>query len=222
MNAKKRKKLPPPTELLSGTCGPVDDCSKHEGRKRQRPHIDGDYAVCVYISVPSDVNAKGCVDETRDIMANQLELNDVLSADMNKPPGLHISLCEGFVVRYHYIKPLLEVIKGSIKGVKKFSIPFSKKILLYGNSDHSRWFGVRLPSTLPYGLRHMINTVQVNTRGFGLNVPDLEFSPHISFAWTTSPPKVPDGSYLCQSELTVDVNDVHVLVGQRVYRIELE
>ncbi|KAF8584688.1 hypothetical protein K439DRAFT_1646851 [Ramaria rubella] len=139
--SRKKRKLPPlPPSLKS----PVseDDPSKHLGRVRTQPHVEGQFASYVYVPVP--LERKGGNDIGRLIMCIMKEaeslvpgLNFIVGEDGREE--LHISLSRPVYLRHHQ----RESFKGAVKSLASSHVSFSASFATFAtfnNDDATRTF----------------------------------------------------------------------------------
>ena len=108
---------------------PIDDPSKHQGRTRSSPHVEGQFAAYVYIPVPLDVSeklkslltsailrSKGIVPE---LQCDWINFESTQAEDKQENFELHISLTRPIYLR-HYQR---EDLKRSIKAAAQSHAP---------------------------------------------------------------------------------------------------
>jgi U6 snRNA phosphodiesterase len=119
----KKRKLPPLPAHLAPS-GPLDDPSKHQGRTRATPHVDGQWAAHVYVSIVlrgalrdivsrAVTIAKGEVASVRVVGDSSPE--DSLADSVAGLRELHISLTRPFFLRAHQREAMKRVVRDAAK-----------------------------------------------------------------------------------------------------------
>jgi hypothetical protein len=113
----KKRKLPTLSASLVLPV-PVDNPSKHQGRTRSSPHVEGQWAAHVYISLPlgSPAHLQLCSVVQRAFKrAHEMEpkLNPILGAISEKPGvgELHVSLTRPVFLRSHQREEFKQSVK---------------------------------------------------------------------------------------------------------------
>jgi hypothetical protein len=101
------------------TSGPIDDPAQHQGRVRATPHVEGQYAAHIYVSLVvergSSLN-KVLLDVLADARARVPTLKDFWSeGDLSKKSELHVSLSRPIYLRAHQ----RESLKSAVKNVSR-------------------------------------------------------------------------------------------------------
>ena len=117
------RKLPPVSSSIA-PAGPQDDPSQHQGRIRTIPHIEGQFAAHVYVSLPLGrcsqlykiLQAILC-----DAKASIPTLHEIWTTghtDQPPRPELHISLSRPIFLRAHQREDLKRAVKNIAKAHK--------------------------------------------------------------------------------------------------------
>ncbi|KIY68141.1 hypothetical protein CYLTODRAFT_421902 [Cylindrobasidium torrendii FP15055 ss-10] len=127
----KRKKLPALPNSLT-VPKPKDDPSKHQGRLRSMPHVDGQWAAHVYVNIKLNRRSALYVllsDALRLARERVPILQDFWSSNEagtpNTVPELHISVSRPIFIRAHQREDLKNAVKGLAKECKPFDVSFS-------------------------------------------------------------------------------------------------
>lgn len=139
---KRRRKLPAPSfSKLNPNLGSVsirdDDPSSHQGRKRTKPHVDGDWPTHVYIAIQLPSKLESVL---KDIISN-LNLQDrsstwhsSLDATHEEDRSLHLSLSRPIFLKTNERNEFVERLRRSIRGIESFEIYFAS--FSYLLNDH--------------------------------------------------------------------------------------
>jgi len=115
------RKLPPISSSLVAP-GPVDIPALHQGRIRTTPHVEGQFAAHVYVSLALGRHSllyKILQDILRDAKGVIPTLRDIWSpVEANAPPDLHISLSRPIFLRAHQREDLKRAVKNIAKAHK--------------------------------------------------------------------------------------------------------
>ncbi|KAF5378844.1 hypothetical protein D9615_006961 [Tricholomella constricta] len=121
----KRRKLPPlPASLLPQV--PIDDPSKHQGRTRTTPHVEGQFAAYIYVSLFVDPNSRlyALIDDIlRDARKTVPSLCEIALQDGGKE--LHVSLSRPTYLRAHQREHLKRAVKAVAKQYSPFTASFA-------------------------------------------------------------------------------------------------
>ena len=120
----KKRKLPAlPSHLTLAV--PLDDPSKHQGRTRTTPHVEGQWAAHVYVSLLLHGALRGIVERAVDITKQEVpSVRLVGSADSDTGPGtdsvapvreLHVSLTRPFFLRTHQKEEMKRAVRDAAK-----------------------------------------------------------------------------------------------------------
>ncbi|KAF7365454.1 U6 snRNA phosphodiesterase [Mycena venus] len=180
----KKRKLP----VLSATLvGPlhVDDPSLHQGRTRTTPHIDGQFAAHIYISVPLDRDStlfKLLCKILESAKTMTPTLHNFWSASKDNEPELHISLSRPIYLRAHQREDLKRTVKLIAEKTRPFTASFARISELV-NDEATRIF---LALEIGAG-HHELTTLTTSLMPTLRAVRQQEFyaSPrfHASFGW---------------------------------------
>jgi hypothetical protein len=115
------RKLPPISSSLVAP-GPVDIPALHQGRMRTTPHVEGQFAAHVYVSLALGRHSllyKVLQDILRDAREVIPTLRDIWSpVEANAPLDLHISLSRPIFLRAHQREDLKRAVKNIAKAHK--------------------------------------------------------------------------------------------------------
>lgn len=237
--------LTPPNSLIAGT---LDDLQTIQPpRVRSFPHVDGNYAVHVYIpvhipqparkeasqflkKVSSNVPGLHVVDA--DILLDNL-LNDYQKLE-NIALGreFHISLGRTVPVRVHQIDSMITMLRQKLQLQKRYWIDFNKWEV-FVNDDRTRTF--LSIEVLTGGLSEITKQIQAVNEVYRLhNLPEFykDPRPHISLAWALGDAdellrKVVDetkkhleaGGSLQKRVFTVKFSGIECKIGHKTYKI---
>jgi U6 snRNA phosphodiesterase len=116
----KRRKLPPlPANLAPAA--PLDDPSKHQGRTRATPHVDGQWAAHVYVPIVLRGTLRSILERAVTIAKRDVASVRVLggsspdSESVADVRELHISLTRPFFLRAHQREAMKRVVRDAAK-----------------------------------------------------------------------------------------------------------
>lgn len=115
------RRLPPLSSSLV-TPAPVDNPALHQGRIRTTPHIEGQYAAHVYVSLAMErASALSRVihDVLVDAKAIVPSLNSWSAGELSTTPELHVSLSRPTYLRAHQ----REILKKAVKDLSRRFVP---------------------------------------------------------------------------------------------------
>jgi U6 snRNA phosphodiesterase len=116
----KKRKLPPLAAHLAPAI-PLDDPSKHQGRTRATPHVDGQWAAYVYVPILLRGTLRSIVERAFVIAKREATTVRVLggsnpdSEDVADVRELHISLTRPFFLRAHQREEMKRVVRDTAK-----------------------------------------------------------------------------------------------------------
>ncbi|KNZ57960.1 uncharacterized protein VP01_2030g2 [Puccinia sorghi] len=139
---KQKRKLPAPSFASSkAPDGLVNDPSLHQGRKRARPHVDGDWPTHIYIPIKLEAKSKHSLGK----VVTQLSKEDqskvwhsLIHSDFEEF-SLHLSLSRPLFLKTNERDNFINQMKKFISGIKLFEIYFSAFSNLM-NDDCTRGF----------------------------------------------------------------------------------
>ncbi|KIM43234.1 hypothetical protein M413DRAFT_26402 [Hebeloma cylindrosporum] len=138
----KKRKLPPISSSIVAP-GPVDIPALHQGRIRTTPHVEGQFAAHVYVSLAlgrQSLLYKVLQGVLRDAKEAIPTLRDIWSpVEANAPPDLHISLSRPIFLRAHQREDLKRAVKNIAKAHKPFVLSFAMLSELI-NDERTRTF----------------------------------------------------------------------------------
>lgn len=121
-NTKQRKRQLPalPAHLASSV--PLDDPSKHQGRTRTTPHVDGQWAAYVYVPIAVRGTLRRIVERAVDIArkgegdsGTSVDVHMLGSSDENVACELHVSLTRPFFLRAHQREEMKRAVRDAAK-----------------------------------------------------------------------------------------------------------
>ncbi|KAF9485886.1 hypothetical protein BDN70DRAFT_870814 [Pholiota conissans] len=138
----KKRKLPPVSASLVPP-GPIDNPALHQGRIRTTPHVEGQFAAHVYVSLPLGRHSmlhKLVQNILRDAKTAIPALCDIWPAEeASTRPELHISLSRPIFLRAHQREDLKRAVKNIAKAHKAFIVSFATLSELI-NDEKTRTF----------------------------------------------------------------------------------
>lgn len=172
---KKRKKLPVPFEKEKSI--KLEDPVKHDGRKRQVEHTEGNWASHIFIEPEEELinkfkEFKGKIEENfKDIKA------------VEEP---HVSLSKMFILKFHWIDNFFETLTKNVK-FNEFHLEFSTKIRFLSNEDKSRHFACLLiEESCKEQLKSIVDLVDKTLKDFHLPSYYEDSIFHMSIFWKLS------------------------------------
>ncbi|RIA87008.1 hypothetical protein C1645_828401 [Glomus cerebriforme] len=155
--------LPPlPSEFLQLYPGKknytkhIDDPSKHQGRVRSKPHVEGDWATHVYVEVTITEEVGHIINKIEELTKKIVSEDSIKiiscienhNRDNNNPSDhndyyeeakLHISLSRPLFLKYHQIELFWNKLRKEFLNRKRFTLSFSN-ITSFSNDDNTRSF----------------------------------------------------------------------------------
>ncbi|KAG8949780.1 poly(U)-specific 3'-to-5' RNA exonuclease [Tulasnella sp. 424] len=146
---KKRKQLPALSSELT-LSAPADDPSKHQGRIRSRPFVDGQFAAHVYVPIKLGHASRRLhktiirlVDHIRDLVPEMHSLvpdtRNGTKAGPNGSPSLHISLSRPIYLRAHHRDDFRVGVQSAARTQNRFTLSFAR-ISSFVNDENTRIF----------------------------------------------------------------------------------
>ncbi|WWC60210.1 uncharacterized protein I303_102776 [Kwoniella dejecticola CBS 10117] len=130
--AKRQKKLPSLPETFD--TGPKDDPSKHQGRRRTRPYVDGEYNAHLYLSLKIPSGFRTVLEDVLSVFQEEVpshKIHSLLSS-------LHISLTHPLPLRRHQIDPLRAALADRLRSTRRsFRMSLASEIKVYYNRSTS-------------------------------------------------------------------------------------
>jgi hypothetical protein len=215
---------------------------KHQGRVRQFPHVEGNYATFFYVPV-ADISLTSCSSHSSQTFRSysqevlemiQKELSTATDSSDNRGhcPQLHlqeehhISLSKVFPIRRHHVELLVEHIQNAIAAslMPKFTVEL-KELQYYTNEDRTRSFVSLNVSEGKRELISLIGYIDSVLEAFGFPTYYENPSPHVSIAWCLGDIRshVPRLSKLLPKSLhfAFEVNFVCCKIGKWMYKFNL-
>ncbi|KAI0317646.1 hypothetical protein OF83DRAFT_119093 [Amylostereum chailletii] len=191
----KKRKLPALAPHLSIPI-PVDDPSKHQGRIRSSPHVDGQWAAHVYISIPLSGYDNKHLDltlKTAFTLAKERvpALQTVVPSDQAE---LHISLTRPVFLRAHQRQELKQAIKLAARDHGPFTASFAAFAELT-NDEYTRTFLCLEIGAGHHEIRAFSDALSPILRAFRQKEYYATPRFHASFAWALlDPPSMTAGT----------------------------
>jgi len=144
---KKKRKLPALAPHLS-LAVPTDDPSKHQGRTRTTPHVDGQWAAHVYVPLALRGTLRRVVERAVELAKGEVTGLRVLGGGMGLDPDkdavaevreLHISLTRPFFLRGHQREEMKRAVRDAARAQPPFAASFAAFSDLT-NDEHTRTF----------------------------------------------------------------------------------
>ncbi|KAL0028916.1 hypothetical protein WJX77_005809 [Trebouxia sp. C0004] len=218
---RRQQALPSAAELLSAPHSSLDHLHvqyvpsssdarhKHQGRKRQFPHVEGNFATHVYISAHSPESVKTALLAELDRQKEAFPKLEVLGQSakpdgQDTPKPFHLSVSRTVPIRFHQIDPLIASLQAALKQQHSFQLKFCGWRVLM-NDEQSRTF---LAIAAGLGAAEVCASIDNVNRAFQKHRLQLfheEPDPHVSVAWLLG------NHYQALSE--------HISKGQRVFRV---
>lgn len=169
---KKIKRLPMP--FAKSIDHQTDDGSlNHQGRKRQIPHQEGNWASHIHIDCEQIKNDLKYF--TAEVESNFPEIKCVENP--------HVSLSKTFILKFHWIENFSKVLQNNIK-YESFYLVFSLNVIFLSNEDKSRHFAcILVNEDCQSFLEPLINQVNKSLKEFELPNYYDNFILHASFLW---------------------------------------
>jgi hypothetical protein len=211
--------LPPPP--LDEAADPVE--ALPDGRVRSFAHVEGDYAVHVYIPVRSDARLAACL---RKCVAG-LESSGAVHAVA--PAELHLSLSRTAPLRRPQVDAFPDALRVALRSctATRASLDVVSELC---NDERNRYFAAaELPSRRPgYAeVCRMIDAVDQVMERYGLPRFYEERRVHFSFAWALAPLLPPAGAAGWTAAVgslascTLELDTVACRLGERVTSFKL-
>ena len=119
---KQRKRQLPALPAHLAPSVPLDDPSKHQGRTRTTPHVDGQWAAYVYVPVVLRGTLRRIVERAVGIArkgnggsGTNVDVHPVGSSDSNVACELHVSLTRPFFLRAHQREEVKRAVRDAAK-----------------------------------------------------------------------------------------------------------
>ena len=124
--ATQRKRQLPALAAHLASSVPLDDPSKHQGRTRTTPHVDGQWAAYVYVPIAVRGTLRRIVERAVDIARNGSDsyfgknidvhmLGSSSDSDSNVVGELHVSLTRPFFLRAHQREEMKRAVRDAAK-----------------------------------------------------------------------------------------------------------
>eukprot|EP00736_Rhodelphis_marinus_P009336 Rmarinus@m.28511 len=186
--AKRQRVLPSASTLLDVTHGMLDECAPSAGgRIRSFPHVAGNFASHIYISISLDERSRRglyhCLRKLRAAMHG-------VTLEMHDMDSLHISLSRTVAIRSPQISHFVEGIREAVLHSAAFQLSFGD-FESYVNDEGTRSFLALSVSLGAKEVISLIKAVDVVFGRFGLQEYYSNPQPHMSVAWAI-------GRALCQ------------------------
>jgi Uncharacterised conserved protein len=121
-DTKQRKRQLPALAAHLASSVPLDDPSKHQGRTRTTPHVDGQWAAYVYVPIAVRGTLRRIVERAVDIAGKgggdsrtSVDVHMLGSSDENVACELHVSLTRPFSLRAHQREEMKRAVRDAAK-----------------------------------------------------------------------------------------------------------
>ncbi|KLO08662.1 hypothetical protein SCHPADRAFT_922568 [Schizopora paradoxa] len=242
------RKLPKPSVSLIPN-QPTANPLLHQGRIRSTPHVEGQFASFVYISVHIDVNLQRFLEEIALYAMERVPtLQSVwLGGTTSSDRELHISLTRPIYLFHHQRDEFIRAVKATADSISEFNGSFAT-FATFNNDERSRSFvGLEIGAGHEI-LRDISKSLEKALQFLRQEVYYLEPRFHASFSWAlleTNDERgeelrdlyptilelpstlVPDltsnyGDKLTGKVGTFHVDSLHCKIGKQVHRFPLE
>ncbi|KAL5724043.1 hypothetical protein ACHQM5_007356 [Ranunculus cassubicifolius] len=234
-------RLPPPPIDLLNPPNSIDGLpTGTETRVRSFPHVQGNYAVHVFIPVHLPPTRRKELAQLLkrimvahpdlyvvdvDIPLNMLCKDDQKFEQVALAREFHISLGRTVPIRVHQIESITTMLRQRLQSQKQFWIDFNK-LQVFVNDDHTRTF-LSL-EVLSRGLAEITKQIQTVNEIYRLhNLPEFykDPRPHISIAWGTGDTsqvlerKVEEEMRRQKLNFACKFGGIECKIGSKVYKI---
>lgn len=172
----KKIKLPMPfkTKLSSKRDQKEENPAEHQGRKRQIPHIEGNWSCHVYID---------CY-HLKDIFREYFNHIKANLKDIEIIETPHVSLSKNFIIKYHWIENLSKILAQNLK-FTSFRLKFTiSKIEFLSNEDNSRHFVcILINKSCENELKYLVEGTNKSLKEFELPPYYQNLIFHVSILW---------------------------------------
>ncbi|EIW66604.1 hypothetical protein TREMEDRAFT_65475 [Tremella mesenterica DSM 1558] len=127
-----------PTTYTSGL-NPSDDPTLHQGRKRTRPFVEGEYSCHIYVSLSIPTSLRSTLNEILITLKRLLPTKDIHPTHDLK--DLHISLSHPLGLRRSQIPTFLSGLSKAVKDVKKTILPMIRSTSNISSSHETSEMG---------------------------------------------------------------------------------
>ncbi len=121
-DTKHRKRQLPALAAHLASSVPLDDPSKHQGRTRTTPHVDGQWAAYVYVPIAVRGTLRRIVERAVDIArkgegdsGTSIDVHMLGSSDENVACELHVSLTRPFSLRAYQREEMKRAVRDAAK-----------------------------------------------------------------------------------------------------------
>ncbi|TFK70389.1 hypothetical protein BDN72DRAFT_870338 [Pluteus cervinus] len=182
---KKRRTLPPLSQTFVPPA-PIDDPTKHQGRIRTTPHVEGQWCAHIYVCIPirhSSSLRTFLLDVLKDAREAVPSLQSfVAEEETSSGNELHISLSRPIYLRSHQREDLKKAVAGLARTSRPFKISFAVFCELI-NDEKTRTFLAMEIGAGHHELRTLVDALKPTLRA----IRQREFydNPrfHASLAW---------------------------------------
>mmetsp|Transcript_54547 Transcript_54547/g.111287 ORF Transcript_54547/g.111287 Transcript_54547/m.111287 type:complete len:256 (-) Transcript_54547:53-820(-) len=192
-----------------------------DGRVRAFPHVEGNYAGFIFVSVG---RARGLAEAGQQAVA---AASGVLAegCKLHRVPGddQHLSLSRTFALRRHQIEPLVQHLKSQLRTLPCFEVELAGADVL-ANDDRTRSFvGLKLKAGTEK-MRGLVRAVDRSLTKWDVEPYYSEQRFHASVAWFAGALDQVDVKRLGDIEtptVSCAVTSVHAKIGARSYNFRL-
>ncbi|KAI0300614.1 hypothetical protein B0F90DRAFT_391281 [Multifurca ochricompacta] len=192
----KKRKLPTLAAHLTPTV-PIDDPSKHQGRTRVMPHVDGQWAAYVYVPLVLRGALRSVVERAMGIVKEQVPSTRNLGGldpDSGSVAGmheLHVSLTRPFFLHGHQREEMKRAVRDAAKAHAPFAASFAAFLNLT-NDECTRTFLCMEVGAGHQELRSLSKALTATLQSFRQKEYYERPRFHASFAWVLlDPPTQP-------------------------------
>ncbi|KAF4617267.1 hypothetical protein D9613_006008 [Agrocybe pediades] len=184
---KKKRRLPPVSSTVAPD-GPKDNPALHQGRVRTVPHVDGQFAAHVYVSLPLGRRSqlyKVLQAILSDAKASIPTLHEIWSTshpEQEARPELHISLSRPIFLRAHQRDDLKRAVKNIAKQHKPFVVSFAVLSELI-NDERTRTFLTMEVGAGHHELRSLADSLSPSIEAVRQQAYYVKPRFHASIAW---------------------------------------
>ncbi|KAG0144503.1 hypothetical protein CROQUDRAFT_659942 [Cronartium quercuum f. sp. fusiforme G11] len=237
----RRRVLPPPCFSSTLTSSnptarpcPIDDPTLHQGRKRSKPHVEGDWPTHIYLSLEIPDEVKKLIDKVvEQLPQDTRKWHSLMMTQDNK---LHLSLSRPLALRAHQRQTFRSSLTHAISNAEHVKFHFARFCSLV-NDDRSREFLALEVGSGHSTLNELIERINWVLSSFCLEEYYSKPIFHSSVCWRLIKDEVDEKLIIKESILQglneikdLDllrslewlIEDVKLVIGKSVWSIELK